>query len=108
MGKEHEMNAQSQPNEIDQQVEHELARRLIKAEAEHKPAEVKIAGKAYRLVPVDDDDIQTTDDPAANYDPAKALAAVEAGFGAFKTMDVDAFLAEILEAREQDTPNHSF
>ena len=71
-----------------------------------KTAEVKIAGNLYRLVPVDD--IQTTDDPAKDYDPAKALAAVEAGAGAFKGMDVEAFLAEILEAREQDTPGHSF
>ena len=92
---------------MNQDIERELARRLTKAQAENRPAEVEIAGNLYRLVPVDDD-IQTTDDPAANYDPAKALAAVEAGFGAFKTMDVEAFLAEILEAREQDTPNHFF
>ncbi len=92
---------------MNQDIEQELARRLTSAQAENKPAEVVIAGNLYRLVPVDDD-IQTTDDPAANYNPVKALAAVEAGFGAFKTMDVEAFLAEILEAREQDTPNHSF
>lgn len=102
------MNAQPQPYEMNQEIERELARRLSRAQAENKPAEVEIAGNLYRLVPVDDDEIQTTDDPAGNYDPAKALAAVEAGFGAFKTMDVEAFLAEILEAREQDTPNHSF
>ncbi|MDQ2784626.1 MAG: hypothetical protein M3Y58_06450 [Chloroflexota bacterium] len=101
------MSAQPQSNEIHQEVERELVRRLNRAEAEHKPAEVEIAGNRYHLVPVDDD-IQTTNDPARNYDPQKALAAVEAGFGAFKTMDVEAFLAEILEEREQDTPGHSF
>ena len=49
-----------------------------------------------------------TDDPAASYDPAKMLAAIDEGAGAFEGMDVDAFLAEILEAREQDTPTHRF
>ncbi len=101
------MSAQPQQSQMNQDIERELARRLTSAKADNKPAEVEIAGNWYRLVPVDDD-IQTTDDPARDYDPVRALAAVEAGFGAFKTMDVDAFLAEILEAREQDTPNHSF
>jgi len=100
------MNAQPQPNQMNQEIERELARRLSKAEAENRPVVVEIAGNRYRLVP--DDDIQTTDDPAADYDPAKAMAALEAGAGAFKGMDVEAFLAEILEAREQDTPGHSF
>ncbi len=100
------MNAQPQPNQMNQEIERELARRLSKAEAENRSVVVEIAGNRYRLVP--DDAIQTTDDPAANYDPAKAMAALEAGAGAFKGMDVEAFLAEILEAREQDTPGHSF
>ncbi len=93
---------------MNQEIERELARRLSRAETKNEPVVVEIAGNRYRLVPVDGDDIQTTDDPARDYDPAKALAAVEAGFGAFKTIDVAAFLAEILEAREQNTPNHSF
>lgn len=100
------MSVQPQPYKVNPENEIELARRLSKAETENEPVVVEIAGNLYRLVP--EDDIQTTDDPAANYDPQKALAAVEAGFGAFKTMDVEAFLAEILEAREQDTPGHSF
>ncbi|MGI8690171.1 MAG: hypothetical protein ACR2M3_16465 [Thermomicrobiales bacterium] len=100
------MSAQPQPYKVNPENEIELARRLSKAETENEPVVVEIAGNLYRLVP--EDDIQTTDDPAANYDPQKALAAVEAGFGAFKTMDVEAFLTDILEAREQDTPGHSF
>lgn len=100
------MNAQPQPNQMNQEIERELARRLSRAEAENKPAVVEIAGNRYRLVP--EDDIQTTDDPAANYDPAKVLAAIDAGAGAFKGMDVPAFLQEIYEAGEQDTPGHSF
>ena len=68
---------------------------------------MEIAGNRYRLVPVDDG-IQTTDDPAANYDVEKMLAAIDAGFGAFEGMDVEAFNNEILEAREQDTPYHRF
>ncbi|MGI8961527.1 MAG: hypothetical protein ACR2IV_17555 [Bryobacteraceae bacterium] len=101
------MSAQQQQNQMDQDIERELARRLNKAQAENKPAEVEIAGNLYHLVPVDDD-IQTTDDPAANYDLAKVLAAIDAGAGAFKGMDVPAFLQEIYEAGEQDTPGHSF
>ncbi len=101
------MNAQPQPNPMNQEIERELARRLTKAEAENTPAVVEIAGNRYRLVPVDDD-IQTTDDPAAHYDLAKVLAAIDAGAGAFKGMDVPAFLQEIYEAGEQDTPGHSF
>lgn len=102
------MSVQPQPKDMNQEIERELARRIIKAEADHKPAELKIAGRAYRLVPVDDDDIQTTEDPAANYDVEKMLAAIDEGFGAFEGMDVEAFNNEILEAREQDTPSHRF
>lgn len=102
------MSAQPQHNDMNQEIERELARRIVKAEAEHKPAELKIAGRAYRLVPVDDDDIRTTEDPAANYDVEKMLAAIDEGFGAFEGMDVEAFNREMLEAREQDTPTHRF
>jgi hypothetical protein len=101
------MSAHGQPNSVDQEIEQELARRLDVAKREHQPAEVEIAGTRYRLVPVEAE-IETTDDPAAGYDPQRALAAVAAGFGAFKTMDVDAYLADVLEAREQDTPRHAF
>ena len=72
------------------------------------PAEVEIAGNRYRLVPVIDEGIRTTEDPAANYDVEKMLAAIDEGFGAFEGMDVEAFNAEILAAREQDTPSHRF
>lgn len=101
------MSAHRQPNSINQDIEQELARRLDAAKREHKPAEVQIAGILYRLVPVGAE-LETTDDPAAGYDPQRALAAVEAGFGALKTVDVDDFLADLLEAREQDTTGHSF
>ncbi len=91
---------------MNQEIERELARRLSRAKNENKSAVVEIAGNRYRLVP--EDDIQTTDDPAANYDLTKVLAAIDAGAGAFKGMDVPAFLQEIYEAGEQDTPGHSF
>ncbi len=100
------MSAQPQPYKVNPENERELARRLSDAAAKKQPVVMEIAGSLYRLVP--DDDIQTTDDPAKNYDPAKVLAAIDAGAGAFKGMDGEAFLAEILEAREQDTPGHSF
>jgi hypothetical protein len=96
----------AQPYKINPETERELVCLLRTAEAEKQPVVVEIAGNPYRLVP--EDDIQTTEDPAANYDLEKMLAAIDAGFGAFEGMDVEAFLAEILEAREQDTPRHSF
>jgi hypothetical protein len=46
------MGAQPQPNEMNQAIERELARRLDVAKSEDKPAEVMIAGNLYRLVPV--------------------------------------------------------
>lgn len=100
------MNAQPQQSQMNQEIERELGRHLTKAEAEHKPVEVEIAGNRYRLVPVDE--IQTTDDPAANYDVDKMLAVIDEGAGAFAGMDVEAFNKEMLEAQEQDTPGHSF
>ena len=106
VGKEHTRCAQRRTDNVNQEIERELARRLDNARAENKVAVIEIAGNLYRLLPVDD--IQTTDDPARDYDPAKALAAVEAGAGAFKGLDVDAFLEEMLESREQDTSGHSF
>lgn len=101
------MTAQPQQHTIDRDIERELARRLTRAQAENKPAEVEIAGNLYRLVPVEED-IQTTEDPSAHYDLSRMLAAIDDGAGAFEGLDVDAFNAEILEAREQDTPTHSF
>jgi hypothetical protein len=101
------MSAQRQPDRMDQEIEQELARRLDVAKREHQHAQVEIAGTRYWLVPVEAE-LETTDDPAAGYDPQRALAAVTAGFGAFTTLDIDAFLADMLEAREQDTPRHAF
>jgi hypothetical protein len=96
----------AQPFKMNPESERELIRLLHEAEAEKESVVVEIAGNRYRLVP--EDDIQTTEDPAARYDAEKMFAAVEAGFGAFKTMDVEAFLAEIFDAREHNTPHHSF
>ncbi len=93
------MSAQSQPYRMHPEHELELARRLDRAEAEREPVLVEIAGNRYRLVP--DDEIETTEDPAAGYDPAKVRAAINASAGVFAGMDVAAFLAEIAEAREQ-------
>lgn len=101
------MSAQPQQSQMNTEIERELARRLDAAKNENKPAEVQIAGNLYRLVPVEDD-IQTTEDPAAHYDVDKMLAAIDEGFGAFEGMDVETFNKEILEAREQDTPSHRF
>ncbi len=74
------MSAQPNPYRMNQEIERELAQRIDIAEAENKPAEVEIAGNRYCLVLVDD--IQTTDDPAPNYDPHKAPARIRGSHGA--------------------------
>lgn len=102
------MSAEPHRYDIDPEHEREWAKRLEHVDISRTLVVLQIGGRRYRLVPVDDDDVRTTEDPAAQYDPEKAIAAVETGFGAFKGMDVEVFLAEILAEREQDTPRHSF
>lgn len=103
------MSAQRREDDMDPAVERELVRRLGEAEAAQRPAEITLAGRRYHLIPADD--IQTTDDPFKDYDPERALAAIrkiEASGGGLEGIDVEAFLAEIMESREQDTPGHRF
>jgi hypothetical protein len=102
------MSAEPNLVELDPEREPELALRLERAEASREPVVVAVGVRRYRLVPIDEDDVQTTNDPGADFNPEKTLAAVEASFGAFKGMDVEAFLSEILAARVQDTSRHSF
>lgn len=96
------MSAQPQQNQMDQDIERELARRLTKAQAENKPAEVEIAGNRYRLVPVDDD-IQMTDEPNATYDPQKMRDAIHAAAGTMKGVNRDELLADLRAERGQDS-----
>ena len=99
------MSAQHQDDDIDRDVEKELVRRLVEAEAEHRPAEVTLAGRRYRLVPIEEDRMSAVtpgEDPFRNYDPRRAREALAAG--ALEGLDVDAFLEEIMESRVQDTP----
>jgi len=96
------MSARPRAYRIHPDNERELARRLDRAGIDREPVVIEIGGGRYRLVPVDD--VELADDPAVGYDPDKVLAAIDAGAGAFRGMDVAAFLAEIAEAREQDTP----
>lgn len=104
------MSALRHPYRLDDEDERELAERLRLARADHQPVLLEIAGERYRLVPDPNSRVQLADedDPFANYDPEKARAAIEAGFGAFRGLDVEAFLEEILEERIQDTPGHRF
>jgi len=94
------MSAPPRPLRLHPDHERELARRLDRADAEREPVLVEIAGNRYRLVP---DEIRTTDDPAAGYDPDTVLAAIETAAGAFAGIDVAAFLADVIDAREQDS-----
>ncbi|MGI8854503.1 MAG: hypothetical protein ACR2JW_02015 [Thermomicrobiales bacterium] len=96
------MNAQPQPNQVDQDIERELARYLDSAKNENKPAEVMISGNLYRLVPVDDD-IQTTDEPNAPYDPQKMREAIHAAAGTMKGVNRDELLADLRAERGQDS-----
>jgi hypothetical protein len=95
------MNAQPQPRAMNEEIERELARRLNRAQVENRPAEVEIAGNRYRLVPVDD--IQTTNDPAKNYDPQKMRAAIHAAAGTMKGVNRDELLADLRAERGQES-----
>lgn len=99
------MSATSQVYKLDADHERALAERLQLAESTNVPVVLEVAGERYRLVPDADPEIQLADenDPFANYDPEKVLAAIEAGRGALAGIDVEAFLAEIHEMREQDS-----
>ncbi len=68
--------------------EDELARRLD--EGAGQPVVIEYNGVRYRIEP---------EDPFAFYDPKKMQAAIRAGAGAFKGIDVKQFLADIREAR---------
>ena len=49
--------------------------------------------------------------PFKDYDADRMIAAIDsikASGGGLEGLDVDAFLEDMLEAREQDTPGHSF
>lgn len=99
------MSAQPRDSDIDQDIERELVRRLGEAEAEHRPAELVLAGRRYRLVPMED--VRVKEDPFKDYDPERALAAVErirASGGILNGLDTEAFMEEIMESRVQDTP----
>ncbi|MDQ2783682.1 MAG: hypothetical protein M3Y58_01625 [Chloroflexota bacterium] len=95
------MSAQPQQNQMNQDIERELARYLDRAKNENKPAEVMIAGDLYRLVPVDDD-IQMTDEPNAPYDPQKMRDAIHAAAGTMKGVNRDELLADLRAERGQD------
>lgn len=95
------MSAQPQLNQINQDIERELARRLNVTQAENKPAEVVIAGNLYRLVPVDD--IQTTDAPNTNYNPQKMRDAIHAAAGTMKGVNRDELLADLRAERGQES-----
>lgn len=103
------MSAQHRADDMDRDIERELVRRLGEAEAARRPAEIVLAGRRYRLVPIED--VRVTDHPARDYDPARALAAIEkieASGGGLTGVDVEALIEDLLEAREQDTPGHRF
>lgn len=97
------MSAQPQQSQMNQNIERELARRLTRAAADNRPAEVEIAGNRYRLVPVDDDDIQTTDEPNAHYDPQKMREAIHAAAGTMKGVNREELLADLRAERGQDS-----
>ncbi len=88
------MSAQPQPYKVDP--DSELGHRL--REAGQHPVILENEGVRFRAVR-EADEIQTTDDPWANYDPERAIAAIHASAGALKGVDVEAFLQEIYDAR---------
>lgn len=103
------MTAQRRTNNVNRDVERELVRLLAEVEARHQPAEVVLAGRRYHLVPVED--ARTAEDPFKDYDADRVIAAIDtikASGGGLEGLDIDAFLDEIMEMRDQDTPDHRF
>lgn len=103
------MRAQCHEDDMSPDIERELVRRIGEAEAARRPAEIVLSGRRYRLMPVED--VQTTEDPFKDFDPERALAAIEmieASGGGLKGLDIEAFLDEIMESRDQGTPGHRY
>jgi hypothetical protein len=77
--------------------------------ADHEPVELVRSGVRYRLVRDDEEArskyhlVREGEDPFANYDPERARAAMERAAGSLKGLDVEKFLAQIKEEREQDS-----
>jgi hypothetical protein len=92
------MSAQPQPYKVDP--DSELGHRLREA-AQH-PVILETEGVRFRVVR-EADGSQTIDDPWANYDPEKAIAAIHASAGALKGVDVEQLLKDIYEERGQDS-----
>ncbi|GEM_PF-1531423 len=95
------MSAQPQQNQMNTDIERELAQRLDNAKNENRPAEVMIAGNLYRLVPVDD--VHMTDEPSATYDPQKMREAIHAAAGTMKGVNREELFADLRAERGQDS-----
>jgi hypothetical protein len=92
------MSAQSQPYKVDP--ESELGHRL--REASQQPVILETEGVRFRVIR-ETDEIPTTDDPWANYDPEKAIAAIHASAGALDGVNVEQLLKDIYDERGQDS-----
>jgi len=66
---------------------------------ENETVSIESGGKRYRIEP----ERQGKEDIFADYDPEKALAGLRKGIGMFAGMDVDAFIRDIKDQREQDS-----
>ncbi len=95
------MSAQPQHNQMSQDIERELARRLDVAKSENKPAVVEIAGNLYRLVPIEG--VNFTDVPATHYDPEKMRATIHAVAGTMRGVNRDELFADLRAERGQDS-----
>jgi hypothetical protein len=82
----------ARPKVIPVEPDSELGRLL--AEGTETEIVLESAGRRFRVV-------QETDDPFANYDPDRALAAFEQASGIFAGQDVEALKAELRAQRVQ-------
>jgi hypothetical protein len=94
------MNAEPHVQPYKVNPDSELGRRL--KEADREPVILENEGVRFRVVR-EADEVQTTDDPWANYDPEKVIAAIHASAGALKGVDVEQLLKDIYEERGQDS-----
>ncbi len=92
----------AQPQHYKVTPDSDLQRLLRKAKADRQPVILEDEGDCYHVV-ADRERVNLTDNPAANYDPERMIAAIHASAGVLKGVDRDELLADLRAERGQDS-----
>ena len=98
------MTGHAQPHRHQLHAEDELTRVLNEARTDKRPVILETPDARYQVIR-ETETVNLTDDPWANYDPQKALQAVEQSAGILKESGVDVaqLLRDIAEDRTQNS-----